>query len=100
MTYARRTDSNHADIVAALRRVPGVHVQDVSSCPSFGADLIVRYQERAPMLLEIKSTARSPLTASEKTARRAYGPYWARVETFEQALEAIGISAEPAPENW
>ena len=100
MTYARRTDSNHRDIVDALRRVPGIHVQDVSSCPSLGFDLIVRYQDRAPMLMEVKATPRSALTVSEKAARKFYSPYWARVETFEQALEALGISAEPAPETW
>lgn len=101
-TRPRRIDGNQPDIVAKLRRVPGVYIHIVSDCAGIGFDLIVRYQERAPMLLEIKSTSRSPLTASEKSARRAYGPYWCRVESFEQALEAIGIPQDgpPIPEGW
>lgn len=100
MSYARKVDGNHREIVDALRRVPGVHVQDVSACPNLGFDLIVRYQDRAPMLMEIKAGAKSPLTISEKAARKFYSPYWARVESFEEALIALGISADRAPEGW
>ena len=100
MTYARRTDSNHRDIVDALRRVPGIHVQDVSSCPSLGFDLIVRYQNGPPLLMEIKVNRAAKLTVSEQMARKTYGPFWARVHSFEDALTALGISAEPAPEDW
>ena len=102
MTYAKRTDVNHRDIVDSLRRVPGVYVQDVASCASLGFDIIVRYQDRPPLFIEIKAAARSPLTVSEKVARRVYDGFWHRVETFEDALRAIGIEVDgpPLPEGW
>lgn len=99
-TRARRIDGNQRDIVDRLRRVPGVQVQIVSDCAGLGFDLIVRYQNRAPMLMEVKADDRSRLTVSEQAARKRYAPYWARVTTFEEALEALGISTEPAPEGW
>ena len=100
MPYAKKVDSNQPELVQQLRRVPGVFVQVVSACAGLGFDLIARYQDNPPLLLEVKPAASSRLTDSEKLARKHYGPYWQRVETLEQALVALGISAEPAPAEW
>ena len=102
MTYAKRTDVNHRDIVDSLRRVPGVYVQDVASCASLGFDIIVRYQDRPPVFMEIKRDPKARMTISEQKARKLYEPYWHRVHTFEDALRAVGIDVDgpPLPEGW
>ena len=100
MTYARRTDANQPDIVAQLRRVPGMTVQAVSDCAGLGFDIIVRYQNGPPLLMEIKVNRSAKLTVSEQMARKTYGPFWARVHDINDALTALGISTDPAPENW
>jgi hypothetical protein len=51
-------------------------------------------------MLEIKRSKSKTLTDSEKAARRYYGDYWHRVETFDDLLAVFGISTERAPENW
>ena len=96
MTYARKVDVNHGTIRDLLRKVPGVYVQDVSAAAGLGYDLIVRYQYGPPHLFEIKQP-KAKLTESESKAARAYGDYWHRVETFEGALVALGISADRPP---
>lgn len=97
MRYANRTDSNHAEIRDALRKVPGVYVQDVSMHSGFGADLLVRYQDRPPVFIEVKSGPRDKLRDSERRLSEKLSGYWHRVESFDDALTALGISAERAP---
>jgi hypothetical protein len=97
MSYARRTDENHAAIRDALRGVPGVYVQDVSMYPGLGFDLIARYQYGAPVFLEIKTGPKVRLEPSEVKARDKYGDHWARVESFEDGLRALGIATERPP---
>lgn len=97
MGYARKVDVNHGTIRDKLRKVPGVYVKDVSGASGIGFDLIVRYQLRPPVMIEIKADDKQPLTESERKAQAAYGDYWHRVETFEAALVALGISADRPP---
>lgn len=44
--------------------------------------------------------AKKPLTDSERRLKKYAGAHWHRIETIEQALAALGISAEAAPESW
>jgi endonuclease V-like protein UPF0215 family len=97
--YAKRTDGNHADIRDALKAIPGVNVLDTAAMSGLGCDLLVFYQER-PAFLEIKNGAKNPLTDSERRLKKYAGANWHRVETFDDALRALGISTEPAPKEW
>jgi len=91
---AQRTDDNQADIVKALRDIPGVSV-DVGH-----DDILVGYEGKT-YWFEIKHpSAVSPLTGfvrpSEKTqTERNRETYWeghySIVWSFEQILDEIGI---------
>ena len=72
-------------------------VLDTSSMGGLGCDLLCRYQDGPPVMLEIKSDGKKPLTDSERKLKDMFTGYWFRVESFEQALAAFGISYERAP---
>ena len=97
MRRAKKVDTNHAELRDALRKIPGMAVMDVAAMSGLGCDLLCRWQNRPPMMLEIKSGAKSPLTDSERKARDMFGEYWHRVETLEDALAVFGISTDRPP---
>ena len=97
--YARKVDSNHRDIADMLKAIPGVNVLDTAAMSGLGCDLLVFYQER-PVFMEIKSGAKKPLTDSERRLKKYAGAHWHRIETFDDALRALGISTEAAPGEW
>jgi hypothetical protein len=74
-----------------------MRVLDTAAMAGLGCDLMARFQDGPPQLLEIKSGAKKPLTDSERRAQSMFGDYWHRVETFEDALRVFGISVERAP---
>ena len=98
--YARKVDTNHADIADALRAIPGMKLLDTSGMAGLGCDLLAAYQDGPPRLIEIKSGAKKPLTDSERRARALFPNYWHRVETFDDLLRVFGISTERAPDTW
>ena len=100
MPHARKVDLNQPEIVNLLRAIPGMYVQVVSMYGGLGFDLMARYQDGPPHLLEIKDGVKQKLTDSEAAAKRRWDGYWHRVETFEDALRVFGISADPAPGSW
>ena len=95
--YAKRIDTNHADIVSALRAIPGMKLLDTSGMAGLGADLICSWQGGPPTLIEIKSHPKKPLTDSERRARSLFTGYWHRVDSFDDALRVFGIGTEGAP---
>ena len=95
--YAKKPDTNHGEIRDALRAIPGMRVLDTAAMSGLGCDLMARFQDGPPRLLEIKSGAKKPLTDSERRAAAMFDGYWHRVETLEDALRVFGISAERAP---
>jgi len=97
MRYAKKVDTNHKDLRDLLRAIPGLAVLDTSAMSGLGCDLLCRYQDGPPVMLEIKSGAKNPLTDSERRAKKMFAGYWHRVETFEDALGVFGISADHAP---
>ena len=104
--YNRKPDGNHADIKGELvkveKRRTGLKVVDISAYPRFGADLMVFYQDKGPVFLEIKAGKSDPLTESEERLKAlcAASGTWHRIETFDDALRALGISTERAPGEW
>ena len=94
---AAKRDTNHAEIRDALRAIPGVHVHDAGGYAGAGFDLIAVYQERRVAFLEVKPHAKAKLTDSERAAKKRLAPFWYRIESFEDALQALGISTEVAP---
>ena len=58
LTYARRVDGNHAEIVKALRKVGG-RVLDLSRVGGGCPDLLVAFRGRN-VLLEVKQPGESP----------------------------------------
>jgi len=95
--YAKKPDTNHGEIRDALKAIPGMKVLDTAAMAGLGCDLMARFQDGPPRLLEIKSGAKKPLTDSERRAASLFDGYWHRVETLEDALRVFGISGERAP---
>lgn len=100
MRYAKRPDNNHAEIRDQLRAIPGMRLLDTAAMSGLGCDLLCRWQDGPPVMLEIKSAAKKPLTDSERRAQRLFDGYWYRVETLDDVLRVFGISADPAPAEW
>ena len=104
--YNRKPDGNHAEIKQGLAKVEkfrtGLKVVDISAYPRFGADLMVFYQNKPAMFLEIKAGKSDPLTESEERLKAlcAASGTWHRIETLDDALRALGISTEAAPKEW
>ena len=98
--YRRKKDGNQNELFSLAERVNGLEMLDVSMHPGLGFDAVGRYQGGPAHMLEIKRSKSKTLTDSEKEARRYYGEYWHRVETFDDLLRVFGISTEAAPENW
>jgi len=48
------------------------------------------------VFLEIKADATKKLTVSESAAKKMYGYYWWRIETLDDALTALGLTATAA----
>ena len=97
--YARKVDGNHGEIRDALRAIPGVRVLDTAAMSGLGCDLMVWYQDRPALFVEVKAGPKAPLTDSERRLKvycEASGA-WVRAMTLEDVLGALGISAERAP---
>lgn len=97
MKYAKKVDTNHAELRDALRAIPGMKLLDTSAMAGLGCDLLCSWQGGPPTMLEIKSHPKKPLTDSERRARALFTGYWHRVESFEDALRVFDIETERAP---
>ena len=85
--YAKKVDSNQAEIVAALRAA-GASVTDISRFGHGVPDLLVGYNRRV-YLLEVKSVD-GKLTPAEERWQNEWCGQSAVVRTVEQALYVIG----------
>ena len=85
----KRVDVNQAEIVAALRGVPGVTVTCTHMVGHGFADLVVGRKGKT-FLLEIKSK-KGKLTAAEMWWHRAWQGHIAIVRTVDEALAAVGV---------
>lgn len=82
-------DANHDDIAEALRKVTIVF--DVHH-DSGGQDLIARHvRTKQPVFIEIKPSSKEELTPNEEKWQAAFPFNWARVETVDDALRAVGL---------
>lgn len=95
MTYARRVDDNHAEIVAALRKI-GCSIIDISELGGGAPDLIVGYRG-VWYVLEIKN----PQTQYGRKGFNKNQKAWiaevagrAPVYIITSALEAISFMQE------
>ena len=89
MTYARRTDANHAEIADALQAA-GYYVFDTHCLGKGFPDLLCVSKSHIPVLLEVKTDAGS-LTPKEKLFFNEYpGPHRV-VCSPEQALLTMEI---------
>ena len=98
MRLRARTDSNHQEIVQALRRV-GCSVCDISRMGKGIPDLIVGRQETGRnYLLEIKdgenSQSRQKLTPDERKWHDLWRGQVSVVSSVKEAYEAVGIKIE------
>lgn len=100
--YARRVDGNHAEIRDQLRCIPGMRVLDTAAMSGLGCDLLVFWQDRPALFVEIKAGPKEPLTDSEKRLKKMAeaSSGFVRALAVEDVLHALGISTEPAPEEW
>lgn len=85
--FAARSDANHRPITAALLKA-GVRVYQIN----WPCDLLcIHKATAAPVFLEIKSSAKAKLTDDQLDLQaRIAGGHFYRVETVEQALQAVG----------
>lgn len=97
--YARKVDGNHGELRDALRAIPGVRVLDTAAMSGLGCDLVVWYQDRPALFVEVKAGPKEPLTDSERRLKTLCEPSgaWVRAVTLEDVLGALGISTERAP---
>lgn len=86
--YRARKDANHKLITAGLRDA-GVKFWDVEwPCDLIAAHKITRH----PVLLEIKRDDKAKMTEAQQELRLFLAPsHFYRVETVEQALQAVGV---------
>ena len=92
--YAKRTDANHKDIMAAFRGA-GATVLDLSrqgmGCP----DLLISYQG-SMALVEIKTDPKKKFTSQQELFMTCWQAPVHRVETIEQA-ETLVKSMKRSP---
>jgi Holliday junction resolvase len=91
VSFARRVDGNHAEIVAALRKV-GCAVLDLSRVGKGCPDLLVSRRTgfgRDLVLLEVK-TAKGQQNAAQREFEKQGWPVFV-VKTVEDALRVVGL---------
>ncbi len=94
--FAKRRDSNHAEIRTKLRAA-GVVVWDTGSAGGGLPDLIAKHRRTGePIFLEIKDGKKSPsrrrLTKGEATFALHFHVFI--VLSVEDAMRAVGVTAE------
>lgn len=89
MIRAAKIDTNQTEIVAQLRKIPGVSVRSVAQLKGF-CDIIVGYKYQN-FLFEIKKTEKSGLTYKEKLFQSRWRGQVKTVTNVEQILKVIGI---------
>jgi len=89
MTYAR-IDTNHKEIVAALRKA-GASVVSLASMKHGCPDLLVGYGNET-MLMEIKKDAKAKFTPDQLQFMANWrGGSISRVDSVDAAIRALGI---------
>ena len=93
MRRAARVDANHAEIVAALRKV-GASVVSLAPVGQGCPDVLVGYQGRNH-LLEIKDGSKKPSARRLNVMQERWHDNWrgssCTVNSVEAALAAIGV---------
>jgi Holliday junction resolvase len=90
MTYAR-IDTNHKEIVAALREV-GATVVSLASMKHGCPDLLVGYQNET-LLMEIKKDSKAKFTPDQLEFMAKWrGGAVSRVDSVDAAIRALGIT--------
>jgi Holliday junction resolvase len=90
MTYAR-IDTNHKEIVAALREV-GATVVSLASMKHGCPDLLVGYQNET-LLMEIKKDSKAKFTPDQlEFIAKWKGGAISRVDSVDAAIRALGIT--------
>jgi len=99
MGYAKRTDKNQQEIVDALRK-HGAVVVDCSKIGQGFPDLVVGYQNKHTILMEVKSSPKALHTKPQLAflARWTGGPL-VRVDNVESALRVLRMIDEPGEET-
>lgn len=96
MRRASRVDANHAEIVAALRKI-GASVADTSGVGGGYPDLTVGYRGRNH-LLEVKDGSKSPskrkLTPDQVDFVAGWRGHWMQVRSVDEAIEAVSRAAD------
>lgn len=91
MRRAAKVDANHADVVAALRKI-GCSVVSLASVGAGVPDLMVGYRGRN-WALEVKDGSKPPsarkLTDDEAAFMAAWRGQYAVVESAEQAVAVV-----------
>lgn len=90
MTYARRVDSNHSQIVKTLRDL-GCSVFDTSRVAGGFPDLVVGINQKTA-LVEIKASDKSRFTPAQKAFMLNWqGSTVARIDSVDAAIRLVNI---------
>ncbi len=92
-----RVDNNQKEITRRLRNF-GASVQVLSTLGKGCPDLLVGFRGKN-FLLEIKSSAKKNLTPDEQGWHERWAGSVDRVDSIEEALILIGVSAKTIPLN-
>lgn len=90
MTYAKRVDLNHADVVKTLRSL-GAGVVDMSRVGQGFPDLLVHYKGQC-VLVEVKSGETKKFTTAQlKFMENWQGPTVVRINDIDGAIRLIKV---------
>ena len=87
--YAKRVDSNHAEIRDYIREL-GIWVKDTSSYGNGFSDLIVVHKQE-PYFIEIKVDKKAKLTPQEREFKERVGNRYRVIVTKEDVNKLFGI---------
>lgn len=93
---ASRVDANHAEIVAALRKI-GASVADTSGVGGGFPDLVVGYRGRN-LIVEVKDGSKPPskrkLTPDQVDFVAAWRGHWMQVRSVDEAIAAVSRASD------
>lgn len=90
MTYARRVDANHSQIVKTLRDL-GCSVFDTSRVAGGFPDLVVGINQKTA-LVEIKASDKSKFTSAQEAFMLNWqGSTVARVDSVDAAIRLVNV---------
>jgi len=95
MRRAAKVDSNQADIVGKLRKIPGISVAVTSALGDGFVDIVVGFRKRS-YLIEIKDGAKVPSKRKLTTCEQKFKDKWTGcyfvANSFDDIIDYLNIN--------